>query len=457
MRKGGAVLLAGALVAMLGIVHVLLLPSSNEARLSYDAMRYLAGAESLLAEGRYLDIDGSPQQVWLPGTSLVYAGLSRLSGKPPLALTGFVDLTAYLLLVAACLVIARVSGMRWFVAAGLIAAVACNGVLLSMHNKLWSDPLALALLMGMLASLPALLDEHASPASKRTTMTLAWLFAAAAILVRYAMLPVIPLMMLAGLYARRWLFAALAPFAVVPAIIAMSATGASSGNRTFGARELPWDANGAALLQLADQVFPARILGIFAGVLFAALCVAVPLVAWRSQAGAARSMALAASLWVLGYGTFLPIAQAFADPSFPFTERILLPLYLGAMIATATACELLLRRRSRVLAVCVAVPLLLAGTRGMRYAVTQMGAAPPTLQPCIGRTTHTELLRRAAPPGPVVSNAQGPLWLAVRRPVGVPGDAGTPVWVDPADACPDTVETDAPAPEGAVVVRLPGR
>jgi len=150
--------LAAALIAVvmtIGIAHVLLLPSDTQAHLSYDSFRYLAGTESIAGQGRYLDLDGTPQQVWPAGTSLLYAGLWRVTGAPPLELVRWVDLTAYLVLVLSCLGISSLAGMRPAIALAMLAAILCNGVIVSMQNKLWSDPVALALLSAMLLALLA--------------------------------------------------------------------------------------------------------------------------------------------------------------------------------------------------------------------------------------------------------------------------------------------------------------
>jgi len=49
-------------------------------RLTYDSYRYLAGAESIINSGGYLDIAGNPQRVWRPGTSLLLASLMAVPG-----------------------------------------------------------------------------------------------------------------------------------------------------------------------------------------------------------------------------------------------------------------------------------------------------------------------------------------------------------------------------------------
>jgi hypothetical protein len=84
-----------AILAM-SVVYVLMLPSGMS--MSYDAFRYLAGADSILASGTYLDISGAPQSHWPPGTSIVYAAAASLSGGQPEELVKFVNLASLLLM-----------------------------------------------------------------------------------------------------------------------------------------------------------------------------------------------------------------------------------------------------------------------------------------------------------------------------------------------------------------------
>ena len=442
----------GALVAAVmtaGIAHVLLLPNAPQARLSYDSFRYLAGTESIVQQGRYLDVDGTPQQVWPAGTSLLYATLWRLTGVPLLNIVRGVDLTSYLVLLVSCLGIASLAGMRLPIAIAMLAAIVCNGVIVSMQNKLWSDPPGLALLAAMLLTLlAATLRPHRAVAF----LSVAWVLAAAAITLRYAMLATIPLLMLIALLNRRWLFALIAPLAVAPAVLAMFSFGASRGSRAFGRQPMPWRDDAAALVRLADQVFPARAGGAIALAGFLLLCLAVPLfVACRGDrervADPARAALRIAAAWTAAYAVFLPVAQFLAYPSFALDTRILAPLYLGAILATAAACELLARRRHWG-AIVLAIPLAIAGARGLRFTVTQMRAAPEIRQ-CVSRDEYITAIRAAAPPAPALSNGQGTAWYALRKPIfgktnGIA--AASVIWFNPARACDGIIELEMPPP-----------
>ncbi|HYH09202.1 MAG TPA: hypothetical protein VEK11_19305 [Thermoanaerobaculia bacterium] len=353
---------AYALITALGLLHILRLPTGRPHSFTPDSHEYLAGAESILREGRYLDAKGGPQQVWTPATSLLYAGLSRVTGASIVTLIKWVDIAAYLLLALACVAIAEAARIRLAIGAMMLAAILCNGAILSLHNKLLSDPLTFAALTLLLLTLTLALlhPQRATP-----LLLAALVLASLAILCRYAMLPVIPLVMIIAILLRRWPIALVAPFAVAPLFLTLALLGATRGERNVNLTGLPWSDDLAGLLRLADQVFPARLLGLLAVPAFLVCCMILPLVLDR------RGATLPASLWALGYGAFLPIAQATAVPSFLLDTRILLPLYLGAMIATATACESALRRRSRW-AFPLALALLLAAGRALRYAVTQL-------------------------------------------------------------------------------------
>src|SRR6516162_2261655 len=76
----------------ISISYAALLPSGGMSSMSYDAFRYLAGADSILASGTYLDISGAPQSHWPPGTSILYAAGSGLSGRPPEELVRYLNL-----------------------------------------------------------------------------------------------------------------------------------------------------------------------------------------------------------------------------------------------------------------------------------------------------------------------------------------------------------------------------
>jgi hypothetical protein len=349
------------LIVVLGLIHVLRLPTSDRTQLSTDGTQYLAGSESIQRDGRYLDVNGKPQQVWPPGTSLLYATVSRITQTPTLSLVRWVNTIAFLLLALGCIGVANLAAMRTPIAWAMLAAVLCNGVIISMQNKLWSEPPTLALLSLLLFVVTAAVVR---PEKATVLLAAAIAIAGAAILFRYAMLPTIGLIIAVALLQRRWWIALAAPLAVVPMALVLAMLGASRGERDVVAQTPPWPENFKAFLELADQVFPAR-LGIIAAVLFALCCIILPPVVERAGA------TLVASLWTLGYTAFLPLAQSFAYPSFYLEPRLLTPLYVGAIIATAAACENAMQRRSR-LAIPLAAALLLAAARALRFAATNM-------------------------------------------------------------------------------------
>src|SRR5438067_9290745 len=131
-------------VAIVAVVHALSMAGGVDA-LSFDGFRYLAGTASIMESGSYRDIDGTPQQVWPPGTSLLYAAAARLTGRPPESLIAGVNIAAIILLLWSFLRLLELAGVRWWLASAAFAAVALDGVWQSQANKLLSDPMALAL------------------------------------------------------------------------------------------------------------------------------------------------------------------------------------------------------------------------------------------------------------------------------------------------------------------------
>jgi hypothetical protein len=435
-----------AVVLIAGVAFVVLLPWDEQSRLSYDAFRYLAGAESILNEGLYLDLQGTPQRHWPPGVSLLYAAVARIAETEPLALVRAIDITSYGTLVLACAAIAWVAGMRVWIATAMLAAIAWNGFLLSMHNKLWSEPPTLALFALLLL---CLIGALRTPGRAAPLLLAACALAAAAILLRYAMIVTVPLVASVALLARRWWIAALALLAPIPTALTLHLLSVTPGSRSLVTQTIPWPTNWHALVAVADQLFPVRVLGAAAAVLFVLLCVAAPVaIAARAQRDSARSAVIVASLWTVGYGVFLPSAQAFTTPPPEVSLRMLAPLLVAAIIATAAACEIGARKH-RLLAVLFAIPLLLGAARGMRFVVMNMHSRSVT--DCPDRAWYIAAIRTASPRGPVTSNAQGVVWFALRRPVAPISASSAParatvIWIDPNVACANIVEQEDVAP-----------
>ena len=178
-------------ILAISIVYALMLPSGGMSSMSYDAFRYLAGAHSILASGSYLDISGAPQSHWPPGTSILYAAAASLSGRPPEELVKFVNLGALLLMAGSLWLIIEMTIERWWIAIITFASIFLNTSILSLQNKLWSDPLALATSSAAIAS-----GIVACRGGKNWFgwICVASVFLSISICIRYAMLPGIPIL-----------------------------------------------------------------------------------------------------------------------------------------------------------------------------------------------------------------------------------------------------------------------
>jgi hypothetical protein len=179
----------------------------------------------------------------------------------------------------------------------------------------------------------------------------------------------------------------------------------------------------------------------------------VPVLLFWSIAGAVlamrdrtRHVLIVALLWCVAYAVFLPFAQMVSVPSFALDLRILTPLFAGLVIVAAASADAAMRERRRLLAIVLLLPLVLAAARG---AKVMLAPHPQPVADCVSRSWYVDAIRRAAPTGTIVSNAQGTVWLALRRPVLARGAAETYVWIDPAIACSPVVEEPgAPPPAG---------
>ncbi|HEV7765982.1 MAG TPA: hypothetical protein VGQ76_13340, partial [Thermoanaerobaculia bacterium] len=94
-------LLSTVVIVAVGLITVQHYARSPFASLSFDSIRYYAGAESILANGRYLGLDGHPQQHWPPGMAILYAAASRVAGRDALTLVSAVNTSAYVLTITA--------------------------------------------------------------------------------------------------------------------------------------------------------------------------------------------------------------------------------------------------------------------------------------------------------------------------------------------------------------------
>jgi hypothetical protein len=427
-RFAFAIVVAVALA--IGIATWMRLPHGGLPSLSFDGFRYLAGAYSFGAKGTYLDIDGSPQRVWPPGTSMLYAVVSSMSGRAPEALPGFVGIAAYLVAMIAIAITLAASVRRAWIASVAFIALSCNTFIVSMTNKLWSDPIALACLSVAFALLIV-----AKP-SPRIIVTAA-ILVAAGIAFRYAMIAAIVLPIWTAWRLRvRWL-APLAGCCLGLALVVIA-------SRVGGIHPLPWREDLRAFESLAGQLVPVQL----GAVGFLILTIAVVTSArYSSQA------TVVASVWIAAYVAFLFVAQTIARPSFAFDLRILVPLYPAIVIAIASAADTLFEAKRTIVGTTLVAILLIADIRAL-HGLAPHHDAPPL---CVSREQIVATLQaRRIDAGQLSSNAQGLVWYALRRPVNVTPMAGNVVvMVDPKRVCEGVIETRLTEVPGTRVIPLP--
>jgi hypothetical protein len=419
--------LAAALIACVSLAYWAAFSHGGLSGLSYDSFRYIAGAESILEQRAYLDLDGTPQHTWPLGTSLVYAAVSRATGATPEAVVPAVDLVALVVTLLAFWRILEVARVRWWIAAAAFAALAMNGVFLSQMTKLWSDPIALALFVTMFC---CLMTE---------SLVAANVVAAIAVVFRFAMVAALPVLLVAALLSRRkrWM-----PFVTggVMLLFVLSTRGGGGALQPLQLRP-----NWNAFAELCAQMVPSAV------VVIAATFV-IPLLLARR----ARAVQLAAT-WIVSYLSFLIIAQALATPSFTTDLRILFPLYPAMLLSAAVAAQ---SARSRVLTVTVTVIISIGAARAAHYVFGSFRARP-AVQHCVTREALIAQIRRAAATAPsVATNAQGLVWYALRRPTYRLGHSTPPrnaliLWIDAAAACPYVID-DSDAPRQGSVIGVPG-
>lgn len=375
-----------------------------------------------------------------------YGGLLRLTGVDPLTFVRPVNCVAYLLSMAALLLLGRAAKMRWWVTAMMMAVIGWNGHYLSMHNKMWSEPAMVALLVMMLWCGVAALRQ---PQRAARFVAAACALAAAAMMLRYAAVAVVPVLIVVALLARRPRLAVLPLLARVPVLVALTILNASSGNRSVAVHRIPWSENAMTALTLGDQIVPQRLAG-------GAIAVAVMLLwigagsvlAYRYRAQPTSRALTVALLWCGAYAAFLPFAQLFISPPFRIDLRILTPLYVGLVVVAAATVGLALETSRHALAFLLALPLVIATSRAGRFMITS-ASTPPADAQCVGRQWYVDTIRRAPPPGTVATNAQGTVWLALRRPVQSTGPADAYIWIDARVGCDNVVEDGTMPPPPA--------
>lgn len=429
-----------------GLFAMRRLPWVDDARLSYDSIRYYAGAESILQRGVYQDLDGRPQRQWPPGMSLLYAFLSAATRLDPVRLVPIVNAAAFILTVSAFAMLVRLAGVRWWLGALSVAAVAWNGLYLSMQNKMWSELPSIALFIVTLLFLANALRRDARAGR---WISLALVTTAGCIMFRYAFLALIPVLMLVAILDRRWIAAMAALLTPIPTLAAVFLLGASRGNRAFDLQAVQLHEFRSAIVAVGEQMFPRLLGGVAVVVLIVAAGFVIPLIFARTTGpGAAREVIGLTLLWTIAYTAFLLVAQMLISPQPIVDLRMLLPLYFTLVLAVAVSCEIAFREH-RMIAVFLMASLLSASLRAGRFALFTIGRKGE-VRNCVPRQWYVDAIRNAAPQGSIGSNAQGTVWLALRRPISTMADADTMIWIDSARACEGAVDLFAPRPSGSV-------
>jgi hypothetical protein len=416
-------------ILALSLFVTLALPTGDMSDMStFDAFRYLAGADSILASGTYLDISGAPQTHWPPGTSIIYAAAASFSGRPPEELVKFVNLAALLMTAGALWLIIEMTIERWWIAVITFASIFLNTAILSLHNQLWSEPLALAtssaaLACGIIASLGG---RH----------WYSWICAASAFLsiaicIRYAMLPGIPILATVAFYlskrAASHREAVLLPI-LSPVVTLMSFYLLRSAE-PYSVRYVPFtsnDFNWPVFVRLTNQVFPVVLGATWLSISIVTVCLIVmpaglALVSGLPQKGHALLICVGYALLSLMFLVIVPAAFHFG------TElRYLLQVYPFILIGAAIAADLLLSWRRvdfRILGFIIVGLLGIAAVRSTRAALLLVQASQQQgsqqSASCVSAITLLDDLKRISAtenPSVILTNIQGLAWYAMRIP-----------------------------------------
>ena len=435
--------------------------------MSYDAFRYLAGADSILASGSYLAPSGAPQSLLPPGTSILYAVAGSLSGRPPEELVEFVNLAALLLTAGSLWVAIEVTIERWWIAIITFASILLNTGILSLHNKLWSDPLALAISSAAIAS-----GIVACRGGKNWFgwICLASVFLSIAICLRFAMLPGIPILTAVAFWLSKRsashreavLFPLLSPLVTLISFYLLGSSPFSHSNAyspialvTITAFDIQnqWP----AFLPVGYQFLPAVVPTWISLSIVVLVLIAVPTgVAFASSTTPEKRGVLVVCVgYILLSCIFFVISQASVHNQTQF--RYLLLVYPILLIGAALAADLLLSRRRlalQILGFFIIGLLSIAAVRSIRAAslgILSHGAQQSAV--CVSRETLLDDLKRIPPiqnASRVLTNIQGLAWYALRIPIVeltssslADASSGTVIiFARPKHLCPDILESE---------------
>lgn len=456
-------------ILAISIVYAFMLPSGGMESMGYDAFRLLAGADSILVSGTYRDISGAAQSHWPPGTSILYAAVASLSGKPPEDLVRSVNLAALLLMGGALWLIVEINIARWWIAVITFASILLNTSILSLQNKLLSDPLALATSSAAIAS--------AIVACRSSKNWFGWIcvssvFLSISICIRYAMLPGIPILAAVAFWISKRSTshreAVLLPLLLPLLVMLLSFYFVRSSNTyrpplsirtvsSMGSFDFPryW----SAFVQMADQVIPNALLAtwlsiILVGIVFIAMPVGAIFVTQKFQQ---RSALLICVGYVLVSCIFLALVPVISTFNFRMNYRYLLPIYPFVLIGAALAADVLLNRQRlnfRILSLIIVGLLSIAAARSTRAAMLGIvGHGSQQSVSCVSRSAIVDNLKQipaTGSPSGALTNIPGPTWYAMRiRAVELTSStladapSGTVIiFARPEYTCPEVVESD---------------
>jgi len=324
-------------------------------RFTYDSFRYLAGAESIIASGSYLDISGEPQRVWPPGTSLTLAGIMLVTEFDHDGSTQVMGLISTLVAAISLWTILRRAIERQWLVVMAFAAFVLNTGFLSLQQKLLSDPMALAMAIGSISC--AIIASDRKNPNWFLWFLSACLLISLAIGFRFAMIGAIPILCAVGFWRSRHgqshryavLLPLLSPFTLIVCLAVLNVPILEQRVSDFQSLDLSDDLE--AVIRISDQFLPTSIVPKYLALLsYLVFVIIVPLLSAIKKGDSIKRSTIFISVgFILSFGTFILLSQSIAIPSFEADFRILLPLLPFSLISLAVATELLMSKTSRKL------------------------------------------------------------------------------------------------------------
>jgi hypothetical protein len=355
---GLATLVPLAVLALLAPTLMLLATRNYGLNISPDSAAYLAAAEGLARGEGVVGVDGEAMSLYAPGTSWLLTLPARWGDAEAAArLLNFAMLSA--LVFGVGLWLSRV--VRKPVAVGAAALVAVSAPILDVHAWLWSEPPFILLSVLYVA---VLVRIARSPDRVRALLITAGLLAAAATLVRYSglsLLPIAVLVLLARVRSGRGRVLDCAIFGAafaLPVLVWLARNALLTGMVT--GERVPNSASAGAILHMGVTTIgtwfvPTSVTGSSRTALMVVLAAAAVLLARavRRRRPAATDLRLVV-LGICGGHVVLTFAALVVMTSRtnvdPLGDRLLAPIVVPLVVALAAALDLALdgipRRRA---------------------------------------------------------------------------------------------------------------